>query len=216
MTSQPSLDQLARVHDIAQVVPEGILAPAHVPSAVFSAAVDSYLAGQRLDMQALARRLRVARATLYRHAGNREQLMGEVLWWRSRHTLVDAVRRTSSLQGVPRVVAVISEVLIYAKREPSLRAFLANDPEAALRILTGAGSRVQQGMITTLERLVDLETARGQLRLGLDTPTLAFAIVRIAEGFLYADVIADRTPDVERAVTVIDALLRGLDADRQP
>ena len=37
------------------------------------------------------------------------------------------------------------------------------------------------------------------------------AIVRICEGFLYADVIADRRPDIGRAVRVIEALLSGLD-----
>jgi hypothetical protein len=35
--------------------------------------------------------------------------------------------------------------------------------------------------------------------------------MRISEGFLYADVIAARPPDVERAITVIRALLTGLD-----
>ena len=35
--------------------------------------------------------------------------------------------------------------------------------------------------------------------------------MRISEGFLYADVIADRAPDIDRAITVIEALLLGLD-----
>jgi hypothetical protein len=38
------------------------------------------MSGQRLDMQALARRLRLGRATLYRRAGNREQILDEVVW----------------------------------------------------------------------------------------------------------------------------------------
>jgi hypothetical protein len=51
----------------------------------------------------------------------------------------------------------------------------------------------------------------------VDTPTLAFAIVRVSEGFLYSDVIADRAPDIGRAVTVIEALIHGLDLmDRTP
>jgi hypothetical protein len=40
--------------------------------------------------------------------------------------------------------------------------------------------------------------------------------VRICEGFLYADVIADRPPDTGRAVTVIEALLLGLDRAHRP
>ena len=63
----------------------------------------------------------------------------------------------------------------------------------------------------SLQNLIDLERGRGSFDTSLDTPTLAYAIVRVSEGFLYADVIADRMPDIGRAVTVIDALLRGLD-----
>ena len=66
-------------------------------------------------------------------------------------------------------------------------------------------------MAQALEQLIDLERGRGRFEASLDTPTLAYAIVRISEGFLYADVIADRAPDIDRAVTLIEALLTGLD-----
>ena len=36
----------------------------------------------------------VSRATLYRQAGNREQLLSEVIWWRSRLALVAALKQT--------------------------------------------------------------------------------------------------------------------------
>ena len=58
---------------------------------------------------------------------------------------------------------------------------------------------------------VNYERSRGAFDADLDTPTLAYAIIRISEGFLYADVIADRQPDIGRAITVIQALLIGLD-----
>jgi len=66
-------------------------------------------------------------------------------------------------------------------------------------------------MAAALENLIDLERGRGAFDASLDTPTLAFAIVRVADGFLYTDVIADRAPGIGRAVIVIEALLRGLD-----
>jgi hypothetical protein len=66
-------------------------------------------------------------------------------------------------------------------------------------------------MAGALENLIDLERGRGSFEARLDTPALAYAIVRISEGFLYSDVIADRAPDIDRAVTVIEALLLGLD-----
>ncbi|MEO8889413.1 MAG: QsdR family transcriptional regulator [Jatrophihabitantaceae bacterium] len=198
--------------DASLVVPSGVAPPASIPADVFTAALRAYLSGQKLDMRALARRLGVGRSTLYRRAGNREQLLDEVIWWRSRRALTAAVASSAALRGVPRVVAVVNTVLRGAIDDGALHAFLDSEPGAALRILTGARSTVQQGMTRTLENLIDLEVARGHLRLGLDTPTLTYAIVRISEGFLYSDIIADRTPDVERASTVIAALLRGLDS----
>jgi AcrR family transcriptional regulator len=201
--------------DAQLVVPSGVAPPASIPADVFAAAVDAYTSGQKLDMQALARRLGVGRATLYRRAGNREQLLDEVVWWRSRQALTAAVSSSASLRGVPRVVAVVNTILRGVMHDRALHAFLDSDPEAAIRILTGARSTVQQGMTSTLENLIDLEASRGHLAIGLDTPTLTYAIVRISEGFLYSDIIADRTPDVDRATTVIEALLRGLDSSQR-
>ena len=45
---------------------------------------------------------------------------------------------------------MIGGVLGAVERDKPLRAFLDSDPEAALRILTGTRSRVQQGMAGAL------------------------------------------------------------------
>jgi hypothetical protein len=66
-----------------------------------------------------------------------------------------------------------------------------------------------------VETLLVMEAERGELVTDIDAPTLAYALVRIAEGFLYADLIADRDPDTERAVQLVEALLRGLDSGRR-
>ena len=52
--------------DARIVLPDGAAVPARIPAGIFAAAVDTFVAGQRLDMRSLARRLGVARATLYR------------------------------------------------------------------------------------------------------------------------------------------------------
>jgi AcrR family transcriptional regulator len=197
--------------DVRTVLPEGTRAPALVPAKIFAAAVDTFASGQRLDMRSLARRIGVARATLYRRAGNREQLLDQLLWWRARGLLADQVRASAHLAGTARLSAVIAGVLRAIGTDRPLRVFLEADPETAMRILTGTRSTVHQGMVGALENLIDVERGRGTFDARLDTPTLAYAIVRVSEGFLYADVIADRAPDIGRAVTVIEALLRGLD-----
>jgi AcrR family transcriptional regulator len=197
--------------DVRRVLPEGTQPPSMVPGPIFAAAIDTFVAGQRLDMRSLARRIGVARATLYRRAGNREQLLDQVLWWRARSLLADQVRASAHLTGTDRLTAVIGGVLRAIGTDRPVRLFLEADPETALRLMTGSRSAVHQGMAKALENLIELERGRGAFDASLDTPTLAFAIVRVSDGFLYGDVIADRAPDIGRAVTVIEALLRGLD-----
>src|SRR5438067_13559264 len=91
--------------DARAIVPGGAAAPAAIPAEIFTAAVDAFAAGQRLDMRSLAQQLGVARATLYRRAGNREHLLDEMLWWRARRLLVDQVQATVTLAGTERLVA---------------------------------------------------------------------------------------------------------------
>jgi AcrR family transcriptional regulator len=197
--------------DVRRVLPQGTGTPVAIPGPIFAAAVDTFVAGQRLDMRSLARRAGVARATLYRRAGSREQLLDQVLWWRARRLLAAQIRASAQLTGTDRLVAVIGGVLRAIGTDRPVRMFLESDPETALRVLTGSRSTVHQGVAAALENLIDLERGRGAFDAHLDTPTLAFAIVRVADGFLYSNVIADRAPGIGGAVTVIEALLRGLD-----
>jgi AcrR family transcriptional regulator len=197
--------------DADRVLPQGTGRPATIPGPIFAAAVDTFVSGQRLDMRSLARRAGVGRATLYRRAGNREQLLDQVLWWRARRLLAGQVRASAHLTGTDRLTAVVGGVLRAIGADRPVLTFLESEPEAALRVLTGSRSAVHQGMAAALENLIDLERERGAFDASLDTPTLAFAIVRVADGFLYSDVIADRAAGARRAVVAIEALLRGLD-----
>lgn len=196
---------------VRAVLPDGTDPPASVPPHMFTAALDTYASCHRLDMQSLARHLGVGRATLYRRAGNREELLDEVIWWRCRRLLTEQLLAASGLSGASRIAAVIGGILRAIERDRPLRFLIGADPEIALRILTGGGSVTATGMTGALERLIDLERARGCFDTELDTGTLACAIFRIGEGFLYADVLADRPPDSSRAITVIQALLTSLD-----
>jgi len=197
--------------DVGRVLPQGTGPPVIVPGPIFAAAVDTFLAGQRLDMQSLARRVGVGRATLYRRAGNREQLLDQVLWWRARRLIAGQVRASAHMTGTDRLTAVVGGVVRAIGADRPVRMFLESEPETALRVLTGSHSTVHQGMAAALENLIDLERGRGAFDASLDTPTLAYAIVRVADGFLYTDVIADRASGMGRAVIAIEALLRGLD-----
>jgi AcrR family transcriptional regulator len=182
--------------------------PADIPTDIFEAALATYLDCRRLDMRALAGELGISRATLYRHAGDRDRLLGEVIWYRTRQALALAAEDTRRLKGQKRVVTVVERFMRMVHESAPLRRLLEAEPETALRILTSKHGPVQQRVIEAVERLIAHEEERGELRSGVDPGALAYAIVRIGESFLYADVIADNDPDVEQAVTLVARLLR--------
>jgi AcrR family transcriptional regulator len=196
------------VDGLRTLVPEGADLPADVPPEIFRAALATVLARRRLDMRALALETGMARATLYRKVGDRDRLLGEVLWYLTRREWIRALEGSQSTEGAPRVVEVLRRFMHRVEEGPALRRLLEEEPEATLRILTSKHGSLQGRIIQTVERLLAQEEERGTLRPFIDRPTLAYVIVRIGESFLYADVIADGEPDVDRAVEIIARLLR--------
>jgi AcrR family transcriptional regulator len=191
-----------------EILPMGIEPPEEIPSDIFEAGLATFLERRRLDMRALAIELGISRATLYRRVGGRDHLLGAVIWYLTRRSLARAYEGTEQLKGEKRIVAVVERFMRDVHSQPALARLLEAEPEAALRILTSKHGPIQQGIIEVLERLMELEESRGNLRLGIDHATLSYAIVRLGESFLYADVIADNDPDVDQAVAVIGRLLR--------
>jgi AcrR family transcriptional regulator len=191
-----------------QLVAGGVEPPEDIPPEIFAAALATYLDCRRLDMRALAAELGISRATLYRHAGGRDRLLGELIWYRTRQALAHAREDAGELRGERRVVAIVERFMHVVEQSAPLRRLLEAEPETALRILTSKHGPVQRRVIDAVERLIVSEEERGALRSGVEPGALAYAIVRICESFLYADVIADNEPDVEAAVTLVARLLR--------
>jgi AcrR family transcriptional regulator len=192
----------------AEFVPGGVEPPRDVPPEIFEAALATYLDCRRLDMRGLASELGISRATLYRHAGGRDRLLGEVIWYRTRQALTRAAEGTQDLKGEQRVLTVVEQFMRLVQDSAPLHRLLDAEPETALRILTSKEGRVQQGVIEAVERLLAREEESGELETEVDRRALAYAIVRICESFLYSDVVADNEPDVEQAVTLVARLLR--------
>jgi AcrR family transcriptional regulator len=191
----------------SSILPEGVGPPADMPTAIFVAALQTYLEMRRLDMRALATELGMGRSSLYRKVGSRDNLLGAVLWYLTRRSVVRAVEASNGLRGPARVVGVVHYFLHDVHSQAALRRLLQEEPEAALRVLTSKRGIVQQRITMVVDRLLAAEEAHADARLTLDRATLAYVIVRIGESFLYADVIADNQPDVDRAVEVVAQLL---------
>jgi AcrR family transcriptional regulator len=180
--------------------------PRPVPTDALNAARRLWLAGERIDMQALAEELGVSRATLYIWVGSREKLIGEVLWSFADAGLRQA-RAAARGSGAAFVLDVFRRFIHANAGFAPLRRFIEQDPELALRVLTSKSSPVQGRMIESARALLAEQVAAGDFAPALPVGTLAYTVIRVAESFLYSDLIAGSEPDVERAVQVVQVLV---------
>ncbi len=177
------------------------------PADAFHAARRCYLAGERLDMRAIAHKLGVSRATLYRWSGPREQLLGDVIWSVAVEKYREAGRAARG-RGARRILDAFDRCLRAFARSPELRRFLEIDPEVALRVLTARDGPVQGRMVDAVARAIRREVERGDYRPPVDPHVLAHAVVRIGEAFLYNDSIVALEPNVDAARAILGLLLR--------
>ena len=176
------------------------------PLDALHAARRMWLADQRLDMGALATELGISRATLYNWVGDRERLIGEVLWSFAEQSIARA-RAQARGSGPAYISAVIEHYLTaLAGFEPNRR-FIARDPELALRVLTGNRTAFQQRLIDATAAIIDEQVAAAGYQPALDPATLAYVIVRIGESFIFNDLITGSEPDLTKAVQASRVLL---------
>jgi AcrR family transcriptional regulator len=176
------------------------------PVDALQAARRRFLRGERVDMNELAQELGIGRATLYRWVGSRDQLLGEVLWSLAEQGLGQA-RAEARGRGAGWVLDVYRRFGDLIVGLDPLRHFVTSEPECALRVMTSKASPLQRRVVDTFrDVLVEAQQTRG-LRLRLGPETLAFAMVRIAESFLWTDLITGGTPDLAKAQEVTKVLL---------
>ena len=173
---------------------------------VLDAATARYLAAERVDVVAIAAELGVGRATIYRWFGSREGLLGAVLV-RTAEELVASARRRARGTGAARLLDTFDRINRGLADSEALRWFLREERVAALRMVASGAGPVQPAMVAMIGAIVDEEVAAGRYKPPMDTGTLAYAIVRLAEAFLFNDAVADLRGDVERLRAVEAALL---------
>jgi len=69
---------------------------------------------------------------------------------------------------------------------------------------------VQAGVVAFIEELLRRDIEEFGLITLIEPDALAYALVRLGESFLYADVLAARKPDVETANRLQRALIEGV------
>ena len=176
------------------------------PVDALKAARRRFLKKERVDMSELAAELGVGRATLYRWVGSREQLLGEVLWSMTEAGLAQA-RAQSKAKGAEWVLQIYRTMGDQIVANEPLHHFIETEPELALRVMTSKVSPQQRRMTEAWhDILLEAERDKG-LKLRLDVDTLAYVLVRIAESFLWSDLITGEQLDLEKANDVARALL---------
>jgi hypothetical protein len=175
--------------------------------AAFRLARRRFLAGERVDMTALAAELSINRVTLYRWIGNRDELLVEILWSLAASTLERERARTRK-RGADRIVQIIGRFVAAVLSNPGMSRFLAEEGELAMRLLTRRQTGFQPRLIVFVEDLLAEEVRRGSLELPADLHDVAYTIVRIVESYVYLDRITGEDPDARRAESILRLLLR--------
>ncbi|MFE2432012.1 QsdR family transcriptional regulator [Streptomyces sp. NPDC059373] len=166
-----------------------------------------FLAGVPLDMRDLATELGVSRATVYRWAGNKELLLGEVLWAYAEQA-IERARLQARGEGIGYLMEVIQGFVQAVDGSVPLRRLLVTDPEPSLRVLTSQHSVVQPRIVEALRTIFQEAVDQGTFHPPIDVDTLSYATVRIAESFLYSDIITGTERHVRRAIEIIRLILR--------
>ena len=177
------------------------------PAAAFLRAREIVRSGERLDMGHLAGELGIARATLYRWTGDRNQLLGDVMWAEVAAVL-DHLRRTARGRGVRRIERAAAMFVDVIAGSPLLASFLALEGEAGLRLLTAPAGTVRPRIMAAVSDVIDAERAAGHYRPPAPVSVLADGIVSLGERFLYHGGEPALNPDPDTAKRVIALLLR--------
>ncbi len=160
-------------------------------------------------MRELARGLGVARNTLYRWCGDREDLLTDVIWSITEELIQHFEAATEHLRGRERLRAGIEMFVTYSSQDHALRTFLDHERFTALRVMTASrdGQSHQDRVVAELTRIIAEEDQRTDLRLGAPPEIVAYTIGRVMAGFIYNDQIATVDVQLDKAMQVLDYLL---------
>ena len=182
-------------------------APRLPAAAVLRAARRVFLATGGLEMRALARELGIGRATLYRWRGGRDALLGEVIASLGIANLRRVEQEVDLPHGPDRLCAIHAEHLRRVGESPAMQGFIRAEPDTASRLLLDANGRVHMDMKAALADLVRRESAGSGWTPPVDPETLAAAVSRLSEAFLYSELIAHDSSDVVTPDIVLRLML---------
>jgi len=184
------------------------------PDQVLTAARRQLLAGQRVDVRAIAAELGLGRATIYRWFGSRDGLLGELLVGEFQ-AMLHAAETHDHRASANRVLDALDGFIRRLAGSDAFRRFLEQEP-AALQLLTSGHGPVQPKIVAAVQDLITRAVHDDGYAPPVEPPTLAYALVRLSEAFLYTDTVVGFHVEVDRLREVQAALLGVPDQARRP
>lgn len=173
---------------------------------VLELARQSFLAGERVDVQAIAARLGLSRASVYRWFGSRDGLLGAVMAGEYEALIARADAKRKS-KGGQRIIDVLDRVARWLAANEAFRHYFENEPISGLRVLTAEDGPVQPRAVVATEQLIARAETEDGFRSPLEPALLAYTLVRLCEAFLYNNSVAGIRGDTDRLRQVCVALL---------
>ena len=177
------------------------------PADAFNAARGGIQRGEKLDMVALADQLGISRATLYRWTGDRDRLLADVVATEL-DDLIRAAAGRATGSGARRLETAIAWFLNTLAGLPALRAFLMNEGESGLQMITSPAGPIRPRVVATVAALIDEEVESGRYRPPAPPELLADGIITLAERYLHNGGDPALNPDPATASTIAGLLLR--------
>lgn len=175
----------------------------------FKLARRRFFAGERVDMSSIAAEIGVNRVTLYRWVGTREQLLTEVIWSLAQRTLDLERARATTTTGGERVARIVAGFIDAVINNEGWRRQIAEEGELTMRLLTRSEGGFQPRMIAAFRALLAEEAGIGShVDVRVDLDDLAYAVARIAESYVYRELITGQPPDARGAEQILRLLLR--------
>jgi AcrR family transcriptional regulator len=173
---------------------------------VLAAATSRYLRGKRVDVLSISEELGLGRTTIYRWFGTREELIGEILP-RVTQPLLDQARTEARGRGADKLVDTFDRFNRSLVAAPALRQFVERERDAAVRIITSGAGNVQRRNVEMITEVIEAEVRAGAYEPPVEPTTLGYAIVRLAEAFIFNESATGMRDSVDRLREVEAALL---------
>lgn len=168
---------------------------------VLEVARTMFLEQMTLDMQSLAQRLAVSRATLYRVVSSRERLLADVIWSLSVASLQASAGSAAEEMDIDAVLRIGRRFRERALVSEPMKRFVAEEPSTAAAVLH-TRSAVRDQLVDEWEHLLLRATGATTSPLSIDPKHAAEIIVSLGASMLYDDLVSGtrRTPDLVEVV----------------